>query len=78
MIQLLLNKTTPHFQLLPMSKVDQSQLRVHEALPLTVSEKSKNTEFAFTWSDSPPVFCPLLCAEYCSKARYYHGRIVQV
>ena len=24
MIQLLLNKTTPHFQLLPMSKVDQS------------------------------------------------------
>ena len=24
MIQLLLNKTAPHFQLLPMSKVDQS------------------------------------------------------
>ena len=23
-VQLLLNKTTPHFQLLPMSKVDQS------------------------------------------------------
>ena len=30
MIQLLLNKTTPHFQLLPMSKVDQSLLRIHE------------------------------------------------
>ena len=30
MIQLLLNKTTPHFQLLPMSKVDQSKLRIHE------------------------------------------------
>ena len=29
MIQLLLNKTTPHFQLLPMSKVDQSLLRIH-------------------------------------------------
>ena len=34
MIQLLLNKTTPHFQLLPMPKVDQSLLRVHEAPPL--------------------------------------------
>ena len=29
-----LNKTTPHFQLLPMSKVDQSYLRIHEAPPL--------------------------------------------
>ena len=34
MIQLLLNKTTPHFQLLPMSKVDQSQLRICEVSPL--------------------------------------------
>ena len=29
-----LNKTTPHFQLLPMAKVDQSQLPMHEAPPL--------------------------------------------
>ena len=28
MIQLLLNKTTPHFKLLPMPKVDQSFLRI--------------------------------------------------
>ena len=28
MIQLLLNKSTPHFQLLPMSKVDLSYLRI--------------------------------------------------
>ena len=41
MIQLLLNKTTPHFQLLPMPEVDQSQLHIHEAPPLH-SEKSKN------------------------------------
>ena len=34
LIQLLLNKTTPHFQLLPMSKVDQSDLHIHEAPPL--------------------------------------------
>ena len=34
MIQLLLNKTMPHFQLLPMSKVDQSLLRIHEVQPL--------------------------------------------
>ena len=34
MIQLLLNKTTPHFQLTPMSKVDQSYLRIHEVPPL--------------------------------------------
>ena len=32
--KLLLNKTTPHFQLLPTSKVDQSLLRIHEAPPL--------------------------------------------
>ena len=42
MIQLLLIKTTPYFQLLPISKVDQSLLRIHEAPPYTVSEKSKN------------------------------------
>ena len=36
MIQLILNKTTPHFRLLhvPMSKVDQSVLRIHEVPPL--------------------------------------------
>ena len=28
------NKTTPHFQLLPMFKVDQSLLRIHEVSPL--------------------------------------------
>ena len=28
------NTTTPHFQLLPMSKADQSELRFHEAPPL--------------------------------------------
>ena len=42
MILLLLNKTTPHFQLLPMSKVDQSFLRIHEVPPFTVSKKSYN------------------------------------
>ena len=34
MIKLLLNKNTPHFQILPMSKVDQSYLRIHEVPPL--------------------------------------------
>ena len=34
MIQFLSNKTTPQFQLLPMSKVDQFLLRIHEAPPL--------------------------------------------
>ena len=34
MIQLLLNKTTPHFQLYPMYKVDKSLLRIHEVPPL--------------------------------------------
>ena len=33
-IQLLSNKITPHFQLLPMSKVDQSKLGIHEVPPL--------------------------------------------
>ena len=28
------DKTTPHFQLLPMSMFDQSLLRIHELLPL--------------------------------------------
>ena len=28
------NKTMPHFPLLPMSKVDQSYLRIHEVPPL--------------------------------------------
>ena len=32
--KLLLNETTPHFQLSPMSKVDQSLLRIHEVPPL--------------------------------------------
>ena len=30
MIQTLSNKTTPHFQLLPMTKVDQPYLRIYE------------------------------------------------
>ena len=29
-----LNKTTPHFQLLPLSEVHQSLLRIHEVPPL--------------------------------------------
>ena len=33
-VTLALNKTTPHFQLLSMSKVDQSLIRIHEVLPL--------------------------------------------
>ena len=28
------NKTTPHFQLLPVSKVDQSSFYIHEVPPL--------------------------------------------
>ena len=32
--KLLFNKTLPHFQLLPMSKVDQSQVPIHEVSPL--------------------------------------------
>ena len=31
--KLILIKTTPHFQLLPMSKVDQSLLRIHGVPP---------------------------------------------
>ena len=42
MMQLLLNTTTPHFQLLPMSKVDQSYLRSHEVPPLQYPKKSYN------------------------------------
>ena len=34
MIQLLSNTTTPHFQLLPLSKVDRSLLRIQEVPPL--------------------------------------------
>ena len=34
MIKILLNKTTPRFQLLPMSKVDQTRIRIHEVPPL--------------------------------------------
>ena len=34
MMQLFLNKTTPSFQLLPISKVDLSLLRIHEVPPL--------------------------------------------
>ena len=34
MIQLPSNKTTPYFQRLPMSKVDQSYLHIHEVPPL--------------------------------------------
>ena len=36
MIQILLNKTTPHFQLLPMSKVD--QLRIYEVPPFQLAK----------------------------------------
>ena len=43
MIQFLLNKTMLHFQLIPMSKVDQSQLRIHEVPPLQ-RPKGHNTE----------------------------------
>ena len=32
-IQLLLNKTLPRLQILPISKVDQSKLRIHEVQP---------------------------------------------
>ena len=35
----MLIKTTPHFHLLPMSKVDQSLLRIHE-VAFTVPKKS--------------------------------------
>ena len=38
MIQLLLNKIMPHFQLLPMSKVDQFLLRINEVPPLQYPE----------------------------------------
>ena len=38
MIQLLLNKTTPYFQLLPMSKVDQSKLRINEVPPFSTAD----------------------------------------
>ena len=34
MIQFFSNKTTPIFQLLPMTKVDQPYLRIHEVPPL--------------------------------------------
>ena len=34
MIQLSSNKITPQFQLLPMSKIDQSYLRIHDVPPL--------------------------------------------
>ena len=34
MKRLLLNKSMPHFQLFPMSKVDKSLLRIHEVPPL--------------------------------------------
>ena len=43
MIQLPSNKITPHFQFLPMSKVDQSYLRIHEvAAAFTVTIKFNN------------------------------------
>ena len=43
MIQLPSNKITPHFQLLPRSKVDQSYLRIHEvATAFTVTIKFNN------------------------------------
>ena len=39
MIQLLLNNPPPHFQLLPMAKVDNSSVRIHEE-PLLQYPKS--------------------------------------
>ena len=44
MIQLLLNKTTPHFQLLPMSKVDHSRLAMtwHHA---TIQNGTQTADF---------------------------------
>ena len=57
MIQLPLNKITPHFQLLPMSKVDRSYLRIHEVPPLQYPKSSripptqsiKKTAFSNIW-----------------------------
>ena len=40
MIQLPSNKITPHFQRLPMSKVDQSYLRTHEVPSLQLPKGS--------------------------------------
>ena len=37
-LQLLLNRTTTHFQLLPMSEIDQSSLRIHEVPPLQLAK----------------------------------------
>ena len=37
-MDILLNKTTPHFQLLPMLKVDRSLLRIHEVPPLQLAK----------------------------------------
>ena len=41
-MELLLNKTTPHFQLLLMSKVDKSQLRIHKVPPLNCPKSHIN------------------------------------
>ena len=43
LMQYFFNKTTPHFQNLPMSKADQSELRIHEVPPFTVTKKLHNT-----------------------------------
>ena len=43
MIQLLLNKTTPHFQLLPMSKVDHAFMRCRlDSNQKVISERAVN------------------------------------
>ena len=47
MIQLLLNKTTPHFQLLPMSKVDQSAF-----MGRRLYSKQKVKEYTISFVDS--------------------------
>ena len=58
MIQLLLNTTTPPFQLLPMPKVDQSLLRIHEAPPL---QKAKKSQVILDCIDSWFLLSSLLC-----------------
>ena len=58
MIQLLLNKTTPHFQLLPMLKVDQSYLRIHKAQPLQKAKShiTRNALRSETGPDGQNIF----------------------
>ena len=87
MIQLLLNKTTLPFQLLPMPKVDQSLLRIHEAPPLqkaksqvipkhrgltTLFHTPQNAQFIFQLIH--PI-CQYYCAQTNSKGADQTARI---